>query len=50
MWLGVGILGGLVALTAISMFRRSRRPQKRSLDVGSVSAAWLAEHSGKTTD
>ena len=50
MWLGFGILGGLLALTAISIFQRSRRTRKRDLDVGSVSAAWLAEHRGKTAD
>jgi hypothetical protein len=50
MWLSLGILGGLLAVSAIGLFRRSRRQRKRNLDVGSVSEAWLAEHRGKTTD
>jgi hypothetical protein len=50
MWLSLGIFGGLLAVSAIALYRRSRRKRKHNLDVGSLSEAWLAEHRGKTTD
>jgi len=51
MWLGFGILGGILAVTA-SLWLRSRRNRRRQrkIDVGSVSESWLAEHRGKTSD
>mgnify|MGYP000078053322 CR=1 FL=1 len=50
MWLGIGLVSGLV-LAAVSLFRFvRRRPQGRAIDVGSVSESWLAEHRGRTSD
>ncbi|MGE0864247.1 MAG: hypothetical protein AB7P34_10125 [Vicinamibacterales bacterium] len=50
MWVGIGMVGGLV-LVAVSLLSLARRRQKpRDIDVGAVSEAWLAEHRGKTSD
>jgi hypothetical protein len=52
MWLGFGIVGGILAVTVLLwlLLRRKRRRRQRNIDVGSVSESWLAEHRGKTSD
>lgn len=42
MWLQVGIASG-AALIILAVIRRFMRRKPRSIDVGSVSEAWLAE-------
>lgn len=49
MWIGLGILSGLVVV-AVSLARVGRRKRKQDIDVGTVSEAWLAEHRGRTSD
>jgi hypothetical protein len=49
MWGKLGVVGGVV-LVAISWFWRSRQKKAKTIDVGSVSETWLAEHRGRTSD
>jgi hypothetical protein len=49
MWVKLGILSG-VLMVAWGLLRRTRRRKPRTIDVGSVSESWLAEHRGRTTD
>jgi hypothetical protein len=49
MWVGLGIVSGLL-LAVLSLLRYSQRKPNKNIDVGSVSDAWLAEHRGRTSD
>ncbi|MDP3719891.1 MAG: hypothetical protein Q8T13_19190 [Acidobacteriota bacterium] len=49
MWWAIGVAGGLVVV-ALSLLRLAKRPRQREIDAGSVSASWLAEHRGRTSD
>ena len=46
MWLGVGIASG-AAVIVLAVLRRIMKRRPRTIDVGSVSEAWLAEQRGR---
>ncbi len=48
MWVKLGIVGGVFA-AAWWLLRFTRRKRNRPIDVGSVSAAWLAEERGRSS-
>jgi hypothetical protein len=49
MWLQFGAAAGAI-LVALAFWKRKSRTQSRSIDVGAVSDAWLAEHRARGRD
>ncbi len=47
MWARLGMVGGVVAVAWSVLWFGKRLRRSRPIDVGSVSAAWLAEERGR---
>jgi hypothetical protein len=49
MWVQIGAAAGAIVF-AIAIFKRFSRPKSKTIDVGAVSDAWLAEHRARGRD
>jgi hypothetical protein len=49
MWVQVGAAAGAIVFV-FALFKRMSRPKSRTIDVGAVSDAWLAEHRARGRD
>ena len=49
MWVQIGAAAGAIIM-AMALFKRFSRPKSKSIDVGAVSDAWLAEHRARGRD
>jgi hypothetical protein len=49
MWVPLGAAAGAI-IFMFAVFKRLSRPKSRSIDVGAVSDAWLAEHRARGRD
>ena len=47
MWARLGAVGGVIAVAWSVLWFGKRMKRSRPIDVGSVSAAWLAEERGR---
>lgn len=49
MWLQIGAAAGAI-IAVMALFKRFSRQKSKTIDVGAVSDAWLAEHRARGRD
>jgi hypothetical protein len=49
MWIQIGAAAGAIVLM-MALIKRISRPKSKTIDVGAVSDAWLAEHRARGRD
>ena len=49
MWVQIGAAAGAIVFM-FAIFKRITRPKSKTIDVGAVSDAWLAEHRARGRD